>query len=394
MFSGGQLHVRRLRGGSAPRAAAMAPAAGGHSAARRGAALTDLPSSQSIIYTASLTVRGRQPDPGRRRGHPAGPGRRRLCVRGEHRARPGPPGPVHGQRPAQDPGGHRYQRVLGALSGLGTRQAESQHAQDVTQTVADVTSRVASAQAAIAQLRKLLARAGSVSSLLDVQNQINTEEASLEALQAQQRALAHETTYATISLLLTAKPVLAVQKNRSAGFLRGLAAGWHGLVRVVVALLTAAGSAAVRGDPGRGQLPGLARAALAAPAPGRGQRDRAGQPRLGRGRMSPLPGWLAGGHLVHQVGQPGQHVGLVSGSTPCPRLNTWPSAVRPRPITSRARRSITSHGASRMAGSRLPCSAVPGSTRRTRCSQLSVSSDLVFNLQPRAWEQPVFLRQG
>ena len=76
--------------------------------------------------------------------------------------------------------------------------------QDVTQTVADVTSRVASAQAAIAQLRKLLARAGSVSSLLDVQNQINTDEASLEALQAQQRALAHETTYATINLLLTA----------------------------------------------------------------------------------------------------------------------------------------------------------------------------------------------
>ena len=44
-------------GVGAPRAAAMAPAAGGHSAARGGAALADLAGSQSIIYTASLTVR-------------------------------------------------------------------------------------------------------------------------------------------------------------------------------------------------------------------------------------------------------------------------------------------------------------------------------------------------
>jgi len=219
----------------------MAPASGGHSAAS-GAALTDLPRSQSIIYTASLTVRAasltRAATEATQLARAAG-----GYVSAENTA-------LNRAHPDQSTVSVQlkipvasYQRVLGALSGLGTRQAESQHAQDVTQTVADVTSRVASAQAAITQLRKLLARAGSVSSLLDVQNQINTDEAGLEALQAQQRALAHETTYATITLLLTAKPVVAAAKNRSAGFLRGLAAGWHGLVRVVVALLTAAGAA-------------------------------------------------------------------------------------------------------------------------------------------------------
>jgi Domain of unknown function (DUF4349) len=228
-------------GAGAPRTAAMAPAAGGHSAAS-GAALTGLPSSQSIIYTASLTVRAasltRAATEAIQLARAAG-----GYVSAENTA-------LNRAHPDQSTVSVQlkipvasYQRVLGALSGLGTRQAESQHAQDVTQTVADVASRVASAQAAIAQLRKLLARAGSVSSLLDVQNQINTDEASLEALQAQQRALAHETTYATITLLLTAKPVVGVKKNRSAGFLRGLAVGWHGLVRVVVALLTAAGAA-------------------------------------------------------------------------------------------------------------------------------------------------------
>jgi len=229
-------------GAGAPRAAAMAPAAGGHSTASTGASLTDLPSSQAIIYTASLTVRAasltRAATEATQLARAAG-GYVSAENTALNRAHPGQSTvSVQLKIPVAS-----YQRVLGALSGLGTRQAESQHAQDVTQTVADVASRVASAQAAIAQLRKLLARAGSVSSLLDVQNQINTEEASLEALQAQQRALAHETTYATISLLLTAKPVPAAAKNRPAGFLRGLAAGWHGLVRVVIALLTAAGAA-------------------------------------------------------------------------------------------------------------------------------------------------------
>ena len=228
-----------------PRSAAMpASAQGGHSEARGGAALADLPSSQSIIYTASLTVRAasltRAATEATQLARAAG-----GYVSAENTA-------LNRAHPAQSTVSIQlkipvasYQRVLGARSGLGTRQSESQHAQDVTQTVADVTSRVASAQAAISQLRKLLARAGSVSSLLDVQNQINTEEASLEALQAQQRARAHQTAYGTVSLLLVTKPGTGVKKNQrpSAGFLRGLAAGWHGLVRVVVALLTAAGAA-------------------------------------------------------------------------------------------------------------------------------------------------------
>jgi Domain of unknown function (DUF4349) len=230
-------------GAGAPRAAVMAPAAGGHSAARGGAALTDLASTQSIIYTASLTVRAADLT------RAAADATQLAKVAGGYVAAENTA--LNRAHPDQSTVRLQlkipvasYPRVLSALAGLGTRQAESQHAQDVTQTVADVTSRVASAQAAIAQLRKLLARAGSVSSLLDVQNQINAEEASLEALQAEQRALAHETAYGTVSLLLVAKPVAGVKHHgQSAGFLRGLAAGWHGLVRVVVAVLTAAGAA-------------------------------------------------------------------------------------------------------------------------------------------------------
>ena len=139
-----------------------------------------------------------------------------------------------------------YQDALGALSTrLGTRISLSQHAQDVTQTVADVTSRVTSAQAAITQLRKLLARAGSVSSLLMVQDQINSEESNLEALQSQQRALAHETTYATVTVQLVSKrpPPAARPVKLAGGFTGGLAAGWHALRQVTSWLLTGIGAA-------------------------------------------------------------------------------------------------------------------------------------------------------
>jgi hypothetical protein len=121
----------------------------------------------------------------------------------------------------------------------------SQHAQDVTQTVADVTSRVMSAQAAISQLRALLRHAGSVSSLLTVQNQINDEESSLESLLARQRALTHETSFGTVDMLLVAPSAQAQHKaaHKTGGFVAGLKAGWHGLVRVVSLVLTGAGAA-------------------------------------------------------------------------------------------------------------------------------------------------------
>src|SRR5258708_1413681 len=114
---------------------------------------------------------------------------------------------------------------------IGKRLSYNQQAQDVTQQVADVTSRVASAQAAIKQLRALLTKAGSVTQLLTVQNEINGQESNLEALLAQQRALAHETSYGTVTVLLVGHHERIVKKHKKAkashGFLAGLRARWH-----------------------------------------------------------------------------------------------------------------------------------------------------------------------
>lgn len=198
---------------------------------------------QQIIYTASLTVRARNVSAA------ADTAASYVTDAG---------GYVSNEQQTADQGGGQgttisaefkipaaqYLVVLPELrKNLGTELAFSEQAQDVTQQVADVNSRVASTQAAIAQLRTLLSRAGSISDLLSVQQEINSQQADLEALLAQQEALAHETTYATVTLtLVSKKPPVVRHHPTSGGFLGGLKSGWHGLVTAVSWLLTALGT--------------------------------------------------------------------------------------------------------------------------------------------------------
>src|SRR6185437_1811368 len=232
----------------AGRGAAMGAAAGSQAApeAAKPASLPALlPARQAVIYTASLTVRAGDVRAAAARAarlaDSAGGYVSSETARFNHRHPADGTILIQLKIPVA-----RYQATLAALSAqLGTRLSLSQRAQDVTQTVADVASRVASAQAAIVQLRRLLARAGSVSSLLMVQDQINAEESSLEALQSQQRVLAHETTYGTVSVMLVSKPPPAAARpvKLAGGFTGGLAAGWHALRQVTSWLLTGVGVA-------------------------------------------------------------------------------------------------------------------------------------------------------
>jgi hypothetical protein len=228
--------------GSVP-AAAPAPAASGAPPASAAQAARLALSTQSIIYTAGLTVQARNVT--------AAAARAAGIVTAEG-------GYVSSEQESVNPsGGARptvslqlkvpvavYQPTLSRLSsGLGKQTALAEHAQDVTQQVADVTSLVSSAQDAITQLQALLKRAGSVSELLSVQDQINTEESSLEALAAQQRALARETSYATVSVtLVSLRRHSVTARKREHGFVAGLAAGWRGLRLVISGLLTALGA--------------------------------------------------------------------------------------------------------------------------------------------------------
>ena len=238
--SAGSMHAAVAAPESAPSAAAGLPGS-----PVKQAQLTALPpAGQAIVYTASLTVRAADVRAAAARAtqlaSSVGGYVSSETARFSHR-HPAD-GTISIQLKIPVAG---YQATLAALSArLGTRVSLSQRAQDVTQTVADVTSRVASARAAIVQLRQLLARAGTVSSLLMVQDQINAQEAALEALQSQQRALAHETTYGTVSVLLVSRPAPPAARpvKIAGGFTAGLATGWRALREVTSWLLTGVGA--------------------------------------------------------------------------------------------------------------------------------------------------------
>jgi Domain of unknown function (DUF4349) len=220
---------------SVPRAAA--PASG-----QPAAQTARLIPAQSIIYTASLTVQA---------GQVAAAAQRAASIvaaaggytASESESSPGGRGPASSASLQLKIPVAAYPATLSKLrSELGTQTALQQQAQDVTEQVADVTSRVGSAQAAITQLRALLRRAGTVASLLSVQDEINSQEAALESLQAQQRALARATTFATVSLQLASHHRAGVRKKKEHGFIPGLAAGWRGLRAATSWVLTSIGT--------------------------------------------------------------------------------------------------------------------------------------------------------
>jgi hypothetical protein len=203
-------------------------------------------SGQQLIYTAQLTVRAR--------GVGAAVARATSIAAGAG-------GYVSAENATTDPGHPDratatmelkipvpvYPATLAQLSaGLGTQLSLQQQARDVTQQVADVSSRVASDEAAITQLRTLLSHAGSVGDLLTVQDQINSEESDLEELQAQQSALSHETSYATVSITVLGPTAAAkpAKPTSPPGFTSGISGGWHAFRTTLSWLLAVLGAVA------------------------------------------------------------------------------------------------------------------------------------------------------
>ena len=273
--------------------------------------------AQSIIYTASLTVQtGNVPAAVQRAtaivtalgGYTAAeqessqPGQRQVSTASLQLKVPAP----------------GYQAALGQLrTGLGTQTSLRQHAQDVTQQVADVGSRVTSAQAAIASCGRCWPGPARSASCCPSRTR-STARSRLEALQAQQRSLAHETSYATVSLCssVTTRKSLIKSKRSStdsppawprlagAGARPGLAA--H-RARTVLPFLMLVGL--IGGIGYSGAASGAAPAPAGPPSrPRPTSRTRPGQLAA---RAGPARGQAGAGRCgVHQVGQPGEHVGV------------------------------------------------------------------------------------
>jgi hypothetical protein len=275
---------------TAPGKAATPGSAFGNTGGQGGASTTArLAPASSIIYTAQLTVRAGDVSSAAAQAAQIADGVGGYVSSETAKVNPDHPSEATASVQLKIPVA-AYPATLGQLGHrLGTQLSLQQQAQDVTQQVADVDSQVASDRAAIAQLRALLSHAGSVGELLSVQNQINSEEANLESMQAQQRALSRQTSYATVTLTILgpkAKPVLHRQKPPTlAG---GFTVGWHALrIAVSWTLGVPRRDRAVRRRPGRRRVPGLPRAALAGPS-------QAGRRARLAGELAGTPGFRTG----------------------------------------------------------------------------------------------------
>jgi hypothetical protein len=214
------------------RAAAGAPAGSEAAQPQNGTGTTvQLAPASDIIYTAQLTVRAGNVNSAVAKAAQIAEGAGGYISDETASADPDHPSETTASVQLKIPVA-AYQATLSQLAaGLGTQLSLQQQAQDVTEQVADVNSQVTSDQAAIVQLRALLSHAGSVSDLLSVQTQINAEESSLEAMQAQQRALDHEVSYATLTLtILGPKAKALIHRPKAPPSLAGgFGAGWRAL---------------------------------------------------------------------------------------------------------------------------------------------------------------------
>jgi hypothetical protein len=138
-----------------------------------------------------------------------------------------------------------FTKTADALARLGTVTERQVQTEDVTTDVADVEGRLKAQRASTARVRALLGRATSISEITTLEAELNEREADLESLESRRRALAGQTSYASLTATF-AKPVLAAAAPDDGkapdGFGDGLRAGWRVFRETVLVLLVVLGA--------------------------------------------------------------------------------------------------------------------------------------------------------
>ncbi|HEX3612984.1 MAG TPA: DUF4349 domain-containing protein [Sporichthyaceae bacterium] len=126
------------------------------------------------------------------------------------------------------PGG--FNAVLDRIGTLGEVTDRNLIGNDVTDQVVDVAGRVDSQRKSVDRVRALMAQATRLSDVVELEGELSSREADLEALLARQQKLAQQTDLATVTVHVQSKPhpaaVPPAPHTRRAGFVSGLDDGW------------------------------------------------------------------------------------------------------------------------------------------------------------------------
>ena len=139
-----------------------------------------------------------------------------------------------------------FATVVKKAQSLGATESLSTKATDVTSQFVDLGAQIAALQASRQQYLTIMAKATSIGDVLAVQAQLDTIESQIEQLQGQLNVLSSETTYSTLTVLVSEKAP-RTHHHQAPGHRSGLATAWHnsvhGFVTGVEGLVRLAGPA-------------------------------------------------------------------------------------------------------------------------------------------------------
>lgn len=126
------------------------------------------------------------------------------------------------------PGG--FNSLLDRIGKIGEVTDRNLTGNDVTDQVVDVAGRVDSQRKSVDRVRALMAQATRLSDVVDLEGELSSREADLEALLARQQKLAQQVDLATVTVHLQTKqhpaPPPVQHRADRAGFVSGLDDGW------------------------------------------------------------------------------------------------------------------------------------------------------------------------
>ncbi len=134
----------------------------------------------------------------------------------------------------------QLESTLAELKTLGRVEAESQGGEEVTQRYVDLEARLANARNSEVRLTQILQRAGKLSDVLAVEEQIETVRGEIEQMQAEKKTLSNQIDFATLTATVTEvyKEQLQVVPNATSTRFRNAAVeGYRTMVDGIVSLL-------------------------------------------------------------------------------------------------------------------------------------------------------------
>ncbi len=134
----------------------------------------------------------------------------------------------------------RFDAALDALAGLGEVQSRAVSVDDVTGQVVDLEARLRAKRAAEARYVGFVGQAGSVAEMMSVQRQLDGVRAEIEAMESHVRSLQSAVSLSTIRVTVVGAGVVTAPAPAPgvwAQVASGLAAGWYGVLAVVIGVL-------------------------------------------------------------------------------------------------------------------------------------------------------------